>query len=81
MTMSLPKLNFDQKVNQRQNTICLEQQTNVSPENFMPTLLVLFETFRMSAAVYIICMTRYDFKYICLKQSIYCEHLWQIQFF
>ena len=31
--------NFDQKVNQQQNTVCLEQQTYASPENFTPTLL------------------------------------------
>ena len=36
--------NFDQKVNQRQNTVCLEQQIYASPENFTPTLLVMLET-------------------------------------
>ena len=36
--------NLDQKVNQQQNTICLEQQTYASPENFTPTLLVMLET-------------------------------------
>ena len=40
--------NLDQKVNQRQNTICLEQKNYASPENFTPTLLVMLETFRMS---------------------------------
>ena len=40
---------LDQKVNQRQNTVCLEQQIYASPENFTPTLLVVLETFRRSA--------------------------------
>ena len=40
--------NFNQKVNQRQSTICLEQQIYASPENFTPTLLVMLETFRRS---------------------------------
>ena len=39
---------MDQKVNQRQNTVCLEQQIYASPENFTPTLLVTLETFRRS---------------------------------
>ena len=37
--------NFDQKVNQQQNTVYLEQQTYTRPENFTPTLLVILETF------------------------------------
>ena len=47
----LPKntRNLDQKVDQRQNTVCLEQQIYASPENFTPTLLVMLETFRRSA--------------------------------
>ena len=40
--------NFDQKVNQQQNTVCLEQQTYASPENITPKLLVMLETFRRS---------------------------------
>ena len=40
--------NSDQKVNQRQNTVCLEQQIYASPENFTPTLLEVLETFRRS---------------------------------
>ena len=40
--------NLDQKVNQRQNTVCLEQQIYASSENFTPTLLVMLETFRRS---------------------------------
>ena len=40
--------NVDQKVNQRQNTICLEQHIYASPENFIPMLLVMLETFRRS---------------------------------
>ena len=39
---------IDQKANQRQNSICLEQQIYASPENFTPTLLVVLETFRRS---------------------------------
>ena len=42
--------NLDQKVNQQQNTICLEQQTYASPENFTPTLLVMLETFGRSVS-------------------------------
>ena len=41
--------NLDQKVNQQQNTVCLEQQTYASPENFTPTLLVMLEIFKRSA--------------------------------
>ena len=41
--------NLDQKIYQRQNTVCLEQQIYTSPENFTPTLLVMLETFRRSA--------------------------------
>ena len=40
--------NLDQKFNQRQNTVCLEQQIYASLENFTPTLLVMLETFRRS---------------------------------
>ena len=39
---------MDQKVNQQQNTVCLEQQIYAGPENFTPTLLVMLETFRRS---------------------------------
>mgnify|MGYP006908683105 CR=1 FL=1 len=49
----LPKKNTHkmyQKVNQRQNTVFLEQQIYTSPENFTPTLLVMLETFRRSGA-------------------------------
>ena len=35
---------FEQKVNQQQNTVFLEQQICASPENCTPTLLVMFET-------------------------------------
>ena len=42
--------NMDEKVNQRQNTVGLEQQIYASPDNFTPTLLVMLETFRMSGA-------------------------------
>ena len=42
---------MDQKVNQRQNTVVLEQQIYASPENFTPTLLVLLETFRRSGQI------------------------------
>jgi hypothetical protein len=47
----LPKntQNLDQKDNQRQHTVCLEQQIIASPKNFTPTLLVMLETFRRSA--------------------------------
>ena len=47
----LPKnmQNLDQKVNQRQNTVCLEQQIYASLKNFTPTLLLMLETFRRSA--------------------------------
>ena len=50
MTTILPKniQNLDQKVNQQQNTVCLEQQIYASPENFTPTLFVVLETFRRS---------------------------------
>ena len=50
MTTILPKnmQNLDQKVNQQQNTVCVEQQVYASPENFTPTLLVMLETFRWS---------------------------------
>ena len=40
--------NFDQKVNSRQNTACLEQKKCASPENFTPALMVMLETFRRS---------------------------------
>ena len=40
--------NLDQKVNQQQNTVCLEQQIYASQENLTPTLLVMLETFRRS---------------------------------
>ena len=40
---------LDQKVNQRQNTVCLEQQIYASPDNFTPMLLVMLETFIWSA--------------------------------
>ena len=40
---------LDQKVNQRQNTVCLKQQIYASPEHFTPKLLVMLETFRRSA--------------------------------
>ena len=46
-------LNLDQKVNYRQNTVCLEQQIYASPENFTPTLLVVLETFRRSALTHL----------------------------
>ena len=39
---------LDQKVNQQQNTVCLEQQIYASPGNFTPMLLVMLETFRRS---------------------------------
>ena len=42
---------MDQKVNQLQNTVCLEQQMYASSENFTPTLLVILETFRRSACM------------------------------
>ena len=41
--------NLDQKVNQQQNTVCLNQQIYASPHDFTPTLLVMLETFRRSA--------------------------------
>ena len=41
--------NLNQKVNQQQNTVCLERQIYTSPENFTPTLLVMIETFIRSA--------------------------------
>ena len=41
--------NLNQKVNQQQNTVILEQQIYTSPQNFTPTLLVMLETFRRSA--------------------------------
>ena len=40
--------NLDQKVNQQQNPICLEQQLHASPQNSTPKLLVMLETFRRS---------------------------------
>ena len=43
--------NLDQKFNQRQNTVCLEQQIYASQENFTPTLLVMLETFRRSVPI------------------------------
>ena len=39
---------LDQKVNEQQNTVCLEQQIYASPENFTPAMLVMLETFRRS---------------------------------
>ena len=45
--------NLDQKVNQLQNTVCLQQQIYASPENFTPTLLVMLETFRRSEEIII----------------------------
>ena len=51
--------NLDQKVNQPENTVCLEQQIYASTENFTPTLLVVLETFRRSAhtsKVYLDCV-------------------------
>ena len=50
MTTVIPKNtpNLHQKVNQRQNTVCLEQQIYASPKNFTPTLLVMLETFKRS---------------------------------
>ena len=44
--------NVDKKINQQQNTMYLEQQIYSSPENFIPTLLVMLETFRRSAREY-----------------------------
>ena len=46
----LPKKNskFGPKINQRQNTVCLEQHIYASPGNFTPLLLVMLETFRRS---------------------------------
>ena len=44
-------LNFDQKVNPRQNTVCLEQQIDASPENFTPALLPILKTFRRSVSL------------------------------
>ena len=41
--------NFDQKVNQQQKIVCLEQHIYASTENFTPTPLVMLETFRRSA--------------------------------
>ena len=43
--------NLDQKVKQRQNTVCLEQHLNDSPENFAQTLLVMLETLRRSGTL------------------------------
>ena len=43
-----PISTLDKKVNQRPNTVCLEQQIYASPENFTPTLLVMLDTFRRS---------------------------------
>ena len=34
---------WTKKINQRQNTVCLEQQIHASPENFTPMLLVMLE--------------------------------------
>ena len=39
---------FYQKVNPRQNTVCIEQQIYASPENFTPVLLPMLKTFRRS---------------------------------
>ena len=36
------------KVNQWQNTVCLEQHIYAIPDNFTPTLMVMLETFRRS---------------------------------
>ena len=44
--------NLDQKVNQQQNTVCLEQQIYASSENFTPTQLGMLESFRRSFARY-----------------------------
>ena len=55
--------NFDQKVSQRQNTVCLEQQIYASPENFTPTLLVMLETFGRSA--YPLCRYIFFFTKVC----------------
>ena len=35
---------LDQKFNPRQNSTCLEQQINASPENFTVALIVILET-------------------------------------
>ena len=43
---------MDQKVNQQQNTVCLEHQIYASSENFTLTLLVMLETFRRSAPIH-----------------------------
>ena len=44
--------NLDQKENQQQNTVCLEQQICASPENLTSTLLVMLETFGRSVVQY-----------------------------
>ena len=60
--------NVDQKVNQRQNTVCLEQQIYASPENFKPTLLVMLETFRRSLIVYSNIFFKYNaFYFPCVR--------------
>ena len=53
MTTISPKKDakFRQKVNQRQSKVFLEQQIYARLENFTPTLLVMFETFRRSADI------------------------------
>ena len=50
MTTILPQntQNLDHKINQPQNTVCLEQKNYAIPENLTPTLLVMLETFRRS---------------------------------
>ena len=58
---NLPKMyqknprNLDQKVNQRQNIVCLEHQIYASPDNFTPALLPMLETFRGSAVYGVQC--------------------------
>ena len=44
--------NLDQKENQQQITVCLEQQIYASPENLTSTLLVMLETFGRSVVQY-----------------------------
>ena len=40
--------NLDQKVNQRQDPVCLKQEIYASPDNLTSMLLVILETFRRS---------------------------------
>ena len=58
---------MDQQVNQRQNTLCVDQQIKTSPENFSPTLLVMLETFRRSAS----CLSKPGHNYL-----LAVEHIW-----